>query len=109
MSDNEDALRCADALNLEVMDYALKYDTALNAQHYIRSLVAENEAQAKQIEYLVKLPVFRKIANLEAENEAQAALLRQAENALALIDDAMPFPVAKQAIAAIRQHLEGRA
>ena len=43
-----------------------------------------------------------KVKQITLDDEA---LLRQALHALRLIDDAMPFPVAKQTIAALRERL----
>ena len=48
----------------------------------------------------------RTIAMYENEQLDDEALLRQALHALRLIDDAMPFPVAKQTIAALKERLE---
>lgn len=80
MSKNDDALRCAARLE----DCAGEYATAGPAAAHLRRLVAENEAKD--------------------------ALLRQAVGALEFHQDqTRPIHRTQNTIAAIRQHLEGKA
>lgn len=100
-NDNQDALRCAEAID------STHWPEREVAAH-LRRLVAENE----QKESALKI-VEATCDDFANQIEAKDALLRQAVEAMEGViywDNEKPeWQDARTAIAAIRQHLEGRA
>lgn len=99
-NDNQDALRCAARMNCEC-------DQCTSCLPHIFRLVRENEALRSTIAGLTLVS-----QSWKAENEAKDALLRQALAAIVWecgSESSFYAEKTRTTIAAIRQHLEGRA
>ncbi len=109
MSKNEDALRCAEEYADAVASHRLEslYGTS---KGYTLMMAKERDEAYEALK--------KAVVKLRAENEAKDALLRQAVDALKTgqiravseweVRDLTP-KIVREAIEAIRQHLEGKA